>query len=189
MKRAILNDSELADLMRASQDGDGHAYAALLEAIAPIVRKTVLRQTAAFQRHEAEDIVQDVLVALHVARATYDPARPFLPWLAGIARIRISDTTRRNARRAARELTVADVPETSCAAEANIFGEEYRDPEALRQAIKGLPTGQRQAIELLKLREMSLKEAASFTGMSIAALKVATHRGMTALRMLLVTEG
>ncbi|RWM31211.1 MAG: RNA polymerase [Mesorhizobium sp.] len=133
MKRAILNDSELADLMRASQDGDGHAYAALLEAIAPIVRKTVLRQTAAFQRHEAEDIVQDVLVALHVARATYDPARPFLPWLAGIARIRISDTTRRNARRAARELTVADVPETSCAAEANIFGEEYRDPEALRQ--------------------------------------------------------
>ncbi|WP_365970273.1 sigma factor-like helix-turn-helix DNA-binding protein [Mesorhizobium sp.] len=55
--------------------------------------------------------------------------------------------------------------------------------------IKGLPTGQRQAIELLKLREMSLKEAASFTGMSIAALKVATHRGMTALRMLLVTEG
>lgn len=188
MKRLIQNDSDLADLMRAAQDGDGHAYTTLLDAITPIVRRTVLRQTAAFQRHEAEDIVQDVLVALHVARATYDPERPFLPWLAGIARIRISDTTRRNARRAARELTVADVPETSSDGDVNISTDDYRDPQALRQAIRGLPAGQRQAIELLKLREMSLKEAASFTGMSIAALKVATHRGMTALRLLLTSE-
>jgi RNA polymerase sigma-70 factor (ECF subfamily) len=55
-------------------------------------------------------------------------------------------------------------------------------------AINQLPIGQRQAIELLKLREMSLKEAAATTGMSIAALKVATHRALKALRKLLAGD-
>jgi RNA polymerase sigma-70 factor (ECF subfamily) len=173
--------------MQSAQDGDGPAYVKLLETITPIVRRHVLRQIAPFHRQEAEDVVQDVLVSLHVARATYDPERPFLPWLMGIARIRISDTTRRNARRAARELTVAEVPETSDA-DVDTSGADYRDPEALRQAIQGLPARQRQAIELLKLREMSLREAATITGMSIGALKVATHRGVAALRQLLSIE-
>ena len=188
MTRGLGHDRRLAELMRAAQGGDRSAYAALLHAITPVVRKLVLRQIAAFRRQEAEDIVQDVLISLHVARAAYDPERPFLPWLLGIARIRISDATRRNARRAAREVIVADVPETFCDADANISGDDYRDPEALHQAIQSLPDGQRRAIELLKLREMSLKEAATATGMSISALKVATHRGVAALRQLLSQE-
>jgi RNA polymerase sigma-70 factor (ECF subfamily) len=44
---------------------------------------------------------------------------------------------------------------------------------------------QRQAIRLLKLKEMSLKEAATASGMSIASLKVATHRALKSLRKLL----
>jgi len=45
-----------------------------------------------------------------------------------------------------------------------------------------LPPGQRQAVELLKLRELSLKEASALTGLSIGALKLATHRAMVSLR-------
>jgi RNA polymerase sigma-70 factor (ECF subfamily) len=58
----------------------------------------------------------------------------------------------------------------------------YGDPEEVRQAVKGLPASQRTAIELLKLRELSLREAADLSGMSISALKVATHRAIKSLR-------
>ena len=63
----------------------------------------------------------------------------------------------------------------------NYFTEGYRDPQALERAIGALPSGQRTAIELLKLRNMSLKEAARASGTSVGALKVATHRAMSAL--------
>lgn len=52
-----------------------------------------------------------------------------------------------------------------------------------------LPTGQRQAIELVKLREMSLKEAAAVSGKSVGALKLAVHRGIGALRKALGAKG
>ena len=55
-------------------------------------------------------------------------------------------------------------------------------------AIKVLPRGQRRAVEMLKLREMSLKEAAGLSGMSIAALKVAVHRGLSTLRRVLASK-
>jgi RNA polymerase sigma-70 factor (ECF subfamily) len=57
--------------------------------------------------------------------------------------------------------------------------------EALHHAIRALPAGQRQAIELLKLQEMSLKEASVATGTSVGALKVATHRAIVSLRRML----
>jgi RNA polymerase sigma-70 factor (ECF subfamily) len=52
----------------------------------------------------------------------------------------------------------------------------------LRRAIANVPAGQRQAVEMLKLKEMSLKEASAASGMTVAALKVASHRGLKALR-------
>jgi RNA polymerase sigma-70 factor, ECF subfamily len=54
--------------------------------------------------------------------------------------------------------------------------------EALHHAVRALPAGQRQAIELLKLQGYSLREVAAATGMTMGALKVATQREMAALR-------
>ena len=54
--------------------------------------------------------------------------------------------------------------------------------DELSRAIATLPPGQREAIELLKLRELSLKEAARTSGRSIAALKVNVHRAIKALK-------
>ena len=56
--------------------------------------------------------MQDILLSLHSVRATYDPARPFLPWLLTIARNRMADGSRRQMRRAANEVSVAEYPET-----------------------------------------------------------------------------
>lgn len=80
-----------------------------------------------------------------VVRATYDPERPFLPWLFGIAHNRIADAARRYARRNAHELIVDQVPETFSGEPANMEN-AYRDPEALKLAIAALPRGQREAL-------------------------------------------
>ncbi len=177
-------DDPLGRLMQAAQAGDGEAYAALLGAVAPRVRQVVRRQRGFAGSEDVEDLVQDVLLSLHVARATYDPERPFVPWLLAIVRNRLADGARRYVRQAAHEVTVDDLSVTFADAAANTIT-EVGDTRALKDAVQALPPGQRQAIELLKLREMSLKEAAETSGVSVGALKVATHRAMTALRRIL----
>ena len=178
-------DNQLTRLMAAAQAGDAGAYTALLEAVAPRVRQVVRRQRGFAGPEDVEDLVQDVLLSLHVARATYDPARPFMPWLMAIVRHRLGDGARRYVRKAAHEVAVDDVAVTFADVVTNTPDEEVRDTRALRDAVGRLPAGQRQAIELLKLRELSLKEAAAATGVSSGALKVATHRAMTTLRRIL----
>jgi RNA polymerase sigma factor (sigma-70 family) len=181
MNRHEQTERRLAGLMRAAQGGDGAAYAALLRDLTPLLRARIQRQLRFLKREDVEDLVQDVLLSLHAVRATYDPQRPFLPWLFGIVHNRVADGARRYARRAVLEVAVEQVPVTF-SEEATNRDEEFGDPEALAQAIRTLPSGQREAVEMLKLRELSLKEAAAVSGMSVSALKVAVHRAVKALR-------
>lgn len=169
-------------LMLAAQQGDRNAYRTLLGETAPVVRRVLKRRYPFLPCEDLEDLVQEVLLAVHKVRATYDAARPFLPWLFAIAHNRSVDLLRRRARLSKNEVTVAEYPETFDDAATNIADEGYGDRQALRLAVAGLPRGQRMAIEMLKLQEMSLKEAASASGMSVAALKVAVHRATRALR-------
>jgi len=179
---ATEKDRRLARLMQAAQEGDGSAYGALLQEITPWLRQMVRYRRRFLQPQDVEDLVQDTLLSLHAVRATYDPKRPFLPWLAAIARNSLADSARRYARRAAKEVASDTLPVTFADEAANIPLEVYGDPEALRRAIERLPPGQRQAVELLKLRELTLKEAARESGMTVGALKIAVHRAIRALR-------
>ena len=166
-------------LMARAQAGEREAYRRLLEDVTPFIRALAARRL--HDASEVEDAVQDVLLTVHMIRHTYDPARPFAPWLAAIANRRIIDRLRRQMRRNLRQTTLSSKQETFSAPEANLE-DAGLDAVALRAAIERLPPGQRQAIKLLKLGEMSLKEAATASGMSIVALKVATHRALATLR-------
>jgi RNA polymerase sigma-70 factor (ECF subfamily) len=126
--------------------------------------------------------VQDVLLSIHAVRATYDPERPFMPWLFAIVRHRLVDDARRYGRQGAHELPADEANVTFDELAANRPDEAFGDLEALTDAVGALPPGQRQAIELLKLQELSLKEASTLTGLSIGALKLATYRAMATLR-------
>ncbi len=165
--------------MARAQGGDREAYRRLLEGITPYVRSLAARRL--LNRGDVEDAVQDVLLTVHTIRHTYDAARPFGPWLVAIANRRIVDWLRRQGRALAREVEFDPDDETFLPPQANIV-EEASDGHALRKAIEQLPPGQREAIRLMKLEELSLKEAAAKSGMSIAALKVATHRALKSLR-------
>jgi RNA polymerase sigma factor (sigma-70 family) len=175
-------DRQLSSLMRKAQDGDQAAYASLLREVLPILKRVVQARLGFLPVMDREDLVQDILMSLHAARATYDPARPFKPWLMTIAYNRMVDQARRKSRRTANEVAVDEYPTDVADTDAGTAADRYGDPEELRQAIKRLPKGQRSAIELLKLREMSLKEASQATGMSISALKVSVHRAIKTLR-------
>jgi RNA polymerase sigma factor (sigma-70 family) len=173
---------DLGRLMHAAQRGDSAAYRELLLVVMPRIRKVVMRQRGFAGTAEAEDLVQDVLLSLHAVRATYDPSRPFVPWLLAIVRNRLVDGARRYSRSSGREVQIDEDDVTFSGLEANVDIAELGDAQALRDAVRELPDGQRQAIELLKLQELSLREAAETSGTSVGALKVATHRAMATLR-------
>jgi len=188
MTAPLANDDQLGSLMRAAQSGDSAAYLRLLHALTPRIRRVIARQRGFVGTEEVEDLVQDVLLSLHSVRATYDPSRPFMPWVLAIVRNRLVDGARRYARSSGREVHIDDADVTFSEAATNLDREGPGDVEALRRAVGALPDGQRQAIELLKLQELSLKEAAAVSGSTVGALKVATHRAMAALRKALGTK-
>ncbi len=167
-------------LMRAGQDGDGAAYACLLSELLPMLRRVVHRKWRSAQ--DVEDIVQEVLLSVHAVRQTYDPRRPFMPWLMTITSRRIADAARKVSARSANETTVDVMPETFAGHETKKEQEVVDDQEAVRWAMSMLPAGQREAIELLKLKGLSLQEASVVTGKSVASLKVTVHRAMKAMR-------
>jgi RNA polymerase sigma-70 factor (ECF subfamily) len=168
-------------LMARAQDGDRHAYRTLLEDMTPYLRTLAARCFK--EPSDAEDAVQDVLLTVHAVRHTYDPGRPFGPWLVAIANRRIIDRLRRHIRARSREIELSSEHETFSPDAANFhFGDTSADSAALHAAIATLAPDQRVAINLLKLKEMSLKEAALASGRSVSALKVATHRAIKSLR-------
>jgi len=183
---AITTDpEEWAALMVLAQGGDSGAYRRLLVGITPFLRAIASR--AHRNPSDAEDTVQDVLLTLHAVRHTYDASRPFKPWLAGIARHRVVDRLRARGRASKREVTLELKHEAFPAAETN--PNSSFEAQDLHLAITALPPGQRQAVTLLKLQEKSLRDASAVSGMSVGALKVATHRGIAALRTLLHDRG
>jgi RNA polymerase sigma-70 factor (ECF subfamily) len=165
--------------MAAAQAGDGRAYDRLLRACLPFLRAVVRRRI--LDPAEAEDAVQDALLTIHQLRATYEPARPIRPWLAAIADRRAIDRLRRHGRRQGRETPIDEFGETLAAPAAN-QAEERLEAARLRAAVAELPQAQRTALALAKLEDLSLAEASARSGMSVGALKVATHRAVKALR-------
>lgn len=165
--------------MAAAQAGDAQAYDRVLRACLPFLRAVVRRRIS--DPAEAEDAVQDTLLSVHQLRATYDPGRPLRPWLAAIAERRAIDRLRRHGRRQGRETPIEHFGET-LASPATNTGEERVDAARLRAAVAELPPAQRTALALAKLEDLPLAEASARSGMSVGALKVATHRAVKALR-------
>ena len=180
-------DVRWREQMCAAQDGDKSAYGALLAEILPILRAVVRRKWGSPQ--DADDIVQEILLSLHSVRHTYDPGRPFLPWLLTIAYRRIADAARRSASRSSHEATVDQMPETFSSYETKRSDEDRRDNHAaIQQSMANLTSAQREAIELTKVKGLSLKEASTVTGRSVASLKVNIHRAIKTLRRSLTTK-
>ncbi|HMJ93567.1 MAG TPA: sigma-70 family RNA polymerase sigma factor [Allosphingosinicella sp.] len=167
-------------LLAAAQAGDAEAYRQFLHAILPFLRSVARARTRGDEL--AEDVVQDALLTLHRVRHTYEPGRPVKPWLAAIAARRAIDAMRRRGRQTSREVHDPGAYETFAGEQANA-GEAGEAKEELARRMGELTPKQKEALELVKLKEMSLVEASAESGQSVASLKVNIHRAMKKLRL------
>lgn len=166
-------------LMVAAQAGDQRAYSAFLKEAAVFIRVIARR----YHRDAGlvEDVVQETLLSLHRIRQTYEPGRPVEPWIAAIAKSRAIDALRARTRRAAVETEISDAvpdvvdPTTSVDA-------RHETRTEITAALAALPEGQRAAVRMLKIEELSLAEASARSGQSVPALKSLLHRAMLSLR-------
>jgi RNA polymerase sigma factor (sigma-70 family) len=166
----ISDEATLSRLMAASQAGDATAYRQLLGLAVPLLMRWFRRKVAPA---ELDDLVQDAVLALHQRRASWDPSRPFLPWLAAIARYRWIDRLRRASLRAYDELPddVA-VPSGESALGARL---------GCDRLLALLPPAQAAAIRAVKIDGLTVAEASVLLGQSESLLKVNVHRGLKRL--------
>ena len=172
-KPSVLEDhssDEWGSLMAAAQAGHGGAYRRLLDE----VRSWLLRYYARrLPPGAVDDAVQDALIAIHEKRHTYDPKRPFRPWLSAVARYKWVDRLRSMSRTATEPLPddLATGDHESAITSAAV----------LAQLMAELKPAQRDAIRLVKIEGYSVDEAAAQTGQSCSLIKVNIHRGLARL--------
>ena len=166
----------LKPLWLAAQSGDEKAYAESLLLMAGQLR-AYFRRRMPFLANDAEDLVQETLLAVHLQRGTYDANYPVTAWLLAIARYKLVDLWRRRGRREDLHDDVDDLDGLPMVGEqADVHAS--RDLSLLLQA---LPVSQRQAIELTKLEGLSIAEASNRSGLSESSIKVLVHRGLKRL--------
>jgi RNA polymerase sigma-70 factor (ECF subfamily) len=178
-------DEAWGELLAAAQQGDAAAYRLFLSSVTPFIRAVV--RNRGLWADGAEDVLQDVLLTVHRIRHTYEPGRPVKPWLSAIATRRAIDAMRRQSRVGAQEVHNEIAYETFADPQAN----KEDDGDTVRELARmssGLSKGQKEALDLVKLKEMSLVEASAVSGQSVASLKVNIHRAIKKMRLNLSKE-
>lgn len=170
-------ENEWGELMRAANAGDEAAYRRLLDSLAQALRSMARRALIRYGRGtaDAEDVVQEVLLAIHLKRQTWDENRPFGPWLTAIARNKLTDCLRRRGNRI--EMPIDDFDD--------ILTVEEPADELLRQDVERmldqLNQKQRDIVRSISVEGMSIRDTAARFAMKEGAVRVALHRGLKAL--------
>ena len=170
-------EDEWTGLMRSAMAGDGAAYHRLLKAITPVLRAGARRglSRAGQPVDQSEDIVQDILLAVHLKRHTWDANAPFAPWLFAIARNKLIDALRRRGRRIF--VNIDDFSETL----ADAPPAETAPPTEVAAQLATLPARQREVLQSIAVESTSIKDTAAKLDMSEGAVRVALHRGLASL--------
>jgi len=170
-------DIDWGVLMRAANGGDTAAYNRLLTSLAPAIRAVARRGLgrAGFAVEEAEDVVQETLLAIHLKRHTWDASLPLGPWVRAIARNKLIDAMRRRGRRD--HVPIDDVIDTL----ASDAAEPTPSPGRLDEHLQSLPDRQQSVVRAISLDGASIRETATRLNMSEGAVRVALHRGLAAL--------
>ena len=168
---------EWTGLMRSALAGDSAAYQRLLGAVAPVLRANARRALvrAGQPADQAEDIVQDILLAVHLKRHTWDVKAPFAPWLFAIARNKLIDALRRRGRRVF--VNIDDFAEILPGEPA----EETLPAREVAAHLQTLPVRQRDVLQSIAVDSASIKATAARLSMSEGAVRVALHRGLANL--------
>jgi RNA polymerase sigma-70 factor, ECF subfamily len=163
--------------MRDANGGDAAAYRQVLRQLAPVLRTIARRglEQAGRSGDDAEDIVQETLLALHLKRHTWDAAQPLMPWVRAIAHHKLVDALRR--RGFSQHLPIDDFEDTLAA-------ETPRDPTSAMACVAilaQLPDRQRQIVQAVAIEGHTARDVAVRLGMTEGAVRVALHRALKTL--------
>ncbi len=170
-------NDEWTGLMRSANGGDSAAYRRLLGAVTPVLRAAARRGLARAGQpvDQSEDIVQDILLAVHLKRHTWDETAPFAPWLFAIARNKLIDALRRRGRRIF--VNIDDFAETI----ASPAVAESVPAREIASQLDALPSRQRDVLQSIAVDGVSIKDTAAKFVMTEGAVRVALHRGLANL--------
>jgi RNA polymerase sigma factor (sigma-70 family) len=174
--------------MRAAMAGDAAAYHRFLAAVTPHLRGMARHRCrmAGAADGDAEDIVQEVLLAIHLKRGTWDPSRPIGPWIAAIVRNKLVDTLRRRGRHVT--VPIDDVIDTLGAEDdggrplATAAGNT--SPSEIDGLLAQLKAQQRDIVKSISIDGSSVRETADRLKMTEGAVRVALHRALKTLAAL-----
>jgi RNA polymerase sigma-70 factor, ECF subfamily len=161
-------EARFRELMIRTLEGDSRAYRALLGELSRYLRGYFKRR---IRDAEVEDLVQETLLAFHSKRHTYDGALPFMPWAYAIARYKLADHFRRN-----------HSPHVPLEEAGELFAPESSEESAVRadlqKLLERLPARRRSLITDVKLRGLSVAEAARKRGVTAVSARVMLHRSL-----------
>jgi RNA polymerase sigma-70 factor, ECF subfamily len=173
---AQAKEAHLRTLFLRGLDGDGAAYRQFLAELGAHLRG-FLRRRLHDGASDIEDLVQEILLAIHNGRHTYRAEEPLTAWIHAIARYKLTDYFRGRARHDALNDPLDDAFELLAAPDL----EPAQAKRDLGKLLEQLPDRQRLPIMHVKLEGLSVTETAKLTGLSEAAVKIGVHRGLKAL--------
>ncbi|RQH06476.1 sigma-70 family RNA polymerase sigma factor [Paraburkholderia dinghuensis] len=171
-------EERLKALFVRGLNGDANAYHAFLADLSAHLRGFLRKRLYALQ-DDVEDLVQEILLAVHNGRATWRPDEPLTAWVHAIARYKLADFFRARSRREALQTPLDEELEIFATSDTEA-ADASRD---LGKLLEQLPDRQRLPIVHVKLQGLSVTETAKLTGLSESAVKVGVHRGLKALAM------
>jgi RNA polymerase sigma factor (sigma-70 family) len=173
-------EGEWTAWMRAAISGDAGAYRRFLVSVTPHLRAMARHRSrvAGAPERDVEDIVQEVLLAIHLKRGTWDQSRPIGPWIAAIVRNKLVDTLRRRGRHVV--VPIEDVIDT-------LGAEDQADsvsPGEIDALLGQLKVQQREIVKSISMNGSSVRETADRLHMTEGAVRVALHRALKTLAAL-----
>jgi RNA polymerase sigma-70 factor (ECF subfamily) len=169
---------EWGQLLAAANTGDSRAYALFLQAVAPVIRGIVRAKGAGLGEAACEDVVQEVLLAIHLKRHTWDRQAPVRPWLYAIARYKVVDAFRSRGKRV--DVPIEDFAD-NLAAEAGPDPTEAADVDKMIGMLDGRSA---EIVRKIGLEGASVAETGQALTMSEGAVRVALHRALKTLAVL-----
>ena len=163
------SDQYYKDLMKSVQLGDRTSYDTLLIDLTQLLERYLSKKI--FHADFREDILQEVLLAVHQARHTYVSDRPFLAWFFAIVRYKIADYIRSFGRQ--KGVIQSDFDLEAFPGEEVSFSNQLED---VYEVLDHLKPSHKEVFLWLKLDGYSMKEVAHFLNKSESAMKVMAHR-------------
>lgn len=174
--RTSQNEGRWTELMRAANRGDASAYQRVLAELAPVLRAIVSRGSSCGSGSaDVEDVVQDILLAIHLKRHTWDERRPLLPWVRAIARNKFVDNLRKRDRHV--RVPLDDI------AERLADTRSFDDTSGIdvSRMLATLKERQRQIVQAISIEGTSASQLAGRLAMTEGAVRVALHRALHSL--------